>query len=35
MEMAKKYEDQEDDEEAFREMNDYEVGLMKKFEDND
>lgn len=25
----------EDDEDAFRDMNDYEVGLMKKFEDND
>lgn len=34
MQMAKKYEDI-DDEEAYRDMNDYEVELMKKFEDND
>ncbi len=33
--MAKKYENAEDDEEAFREMDEYEVGLMKKFEEND
>ena len=32
--MAKKYEEV-DDEDAFRDMNDYEVELMKKFEDND
>ena len=35
MDRAKQYEEQEDDEDAFREMNDYENGLMKKFEDND
>lgn len=34
-EMAKKYEQIDDDEDAFRDMNDYEVGLMKKFEEND
>jgi len=28
---AKKYEEQEDDEDAFREMNEYEEDLMKKF----
>jgi hypothetical protein len=33
-EMARKYEEV-DDEDAFRDMNDYEVELMKKFEDND
>lgn len=33
-EMAKRYEN-EDDEDAFREMNDYEVGLLKRFEEND
>ncbi len=33
-EAAKKYEE-EDEEDAFRDMNEYEVGLMKKFEDND
>lgn len=32
--MARKYEEV-DDEDAFRDMNDYEVELMKKFEDND
>jgi len=32
--MAKKYEEN-DDEEAFRDMDDYEIGLMKKFEEND
>ena len=35
MDRAKQYEEQEDDEDAFREMNDYENELMKKFEDND
>jgi len=35
MERAKQYEEQEDDEDAFREMNDYENELMKKFEEND
>lgn len=34
-EMARKYEQADDDEEAFREMNEYEEGLMKKFEEND
>ncbi len=34
MQMAKKYENI-DDEEAYRDMNDYEVELLKKFEDND
>ena len=34
MEIAKKYEN-EDDEDAFRDMNEYETELMKKFEDND
>jgi hypothetical protein len=33
--MVKKYEQMDDDEDAFRDMNDYEVGLMKKFEEND
>jgi hypothetical protein len=33
-EMAKRYEDEED-EDAFREMTDYEVGLLKKFDEND
>lgn len=32
--MAKKYE-QEDDEEAYRDMDEYEVQLMKKFDEND
>lgn len=34
MEKAQKYEN-EDDEDAFRDMNEYEQELMKKFEDND
>lgn len=34
IQMAKKYEN-EDDEEAFRDMNEYEVGLMQKFDEND
>ncbi|CDW76848.1 snare domain containing protein [Stylonychia lemnae] len=34
-ERAKKYEDQEDDEDAFRDMNEYENELMKKFDEND
>ena len=34
MEIAKKYEN-EDDEDAFRDMNEYENELMKKFEEND
>eukprot|EP00347_Sterkiella_histriomuscorum_P002738 403366994 len=32
---AKQYEEQEDDEDAFRDMNEYEQDLMKKFEEND
>lgn len=32
--MAKKYEE-EDDEEAYRDMDEYEVQLMKKFDEND
>lgn len=32
MKRAKEYEEQEDSEDAFREMNDYENELMKKFE---
>ena len=32
--MANKYE-QEDDEEAYREMDEYETELMKKFDEND
>lgn len=32
---AKQYEEQEDDEDAFREMNEYEQELMQKFEEND
>lgn len=32
---AKQYEIQDDDEDAFREMNEYEQDLMKKFEEND
>ena len=34
-ERAKKYKDADDDEDAMREMNDYEQELMKKFEEND
>ena len=34
LQMAKKYE-QEDDEEAYRDMDEYEVQLMKKFDEND
>jgi t-SNARE complex subunit (syntaxin) len=33
--MAKKYEQMDDDEDAFRDLTEYEVGLMKKFEEND
>jgi hypothetical protein len=32
---AKQYEEEEDDENAFREMNEYEEELMKKFQEND
>lgn len=32
---AKQYEEQEDEEDAFREMNEYEEELMRKFEQND
>ena len=35
LEAAKKYENMDEDEDAFREMNEYEVGLMAKFEEND
>jgi hypothetical protein len=35
MERAKKYEDADSDNDAIREMNDYEQDLMKKFEEND
>ena len=35
LEKAKKYEEEEDYEDAFRDMNEYETELMKKFEDND
>jgi transcription termination factor NusB len=34
LQMAKKYEE-EDDEEAYRDMDEYEVQLMKKFDEND
>jgi t-SNARE complex subunit (syntaxin) len=34
LQLAKKYE-KEDDEDAFRDMNEYETTLMKRFEDND
>jgi transcription termination factor NusB len=34
LQMAKKYEE-EDDEDAYRDMDDYEVQLMKKFDEND
>jgi transcription termination factor NusB len=34
LQMAKKYEE-EDDEEAYRDMDEYEVQLMKKFAEND
>ena len=34
-ERAKKYEENSDDEDAMREMNEYEEQLMKKFEEND
>lgn len=35
MERAQKYEEAEDDQDAVRDMNDYEKELMKKFEEND
>lgn len=35
MEREKHYEDAEDDDEANREMNEYEKDLMNKFEQND
>ncbi len=34
MQAAKKYE-QEDDEEAYRDMNEYETELLKRFDEND
>ena len=34
LQMAKKYEE-EDDEDAYRDMDEYEVQLMKKFDEND
>lgn len=35
MERANHYKEEDDDEDAFREMNDYEKDLMAKFEEND
>lgn len=35
LEKEKKYEEAEEDEDALREMTDYEKALMKKFEEND
>lgn len=35
IERAKKYEDADSEDDALREMNDYEKNLMKQFEDND
>ena len=35
IERARQYGEAEDDEDAFREMNDYESDLLKRFEEND